>query len=411
MKHIAFVLLSTCLILGACSDTKKIAPKEGRIAVISGEELIKSSEKIHLDKIVQITEWTAPNANAQNKMLAISLTKATGDWKAKGATGRSKNDLQMVTPVITSDKIYVLDSEGYLYAKNTADGKEIWRTDLGTKTRGIGLTASKNYVIALDENGTVKAFDTKGEELWKKEFKTPFRNSPLLNGETLYLLSANNDLWVLNAKKGTEKWHYKTIAPLTLLQGMGRPALSDNVLVVPFSSGEAVAFNATTGTLLWSQDLVGQKTFNAVAGLTQMSASPVIDKGVVYLVGHGGRTMAVNLKTGESLWQLDRGGQATPLISGNALFFVDTQNNLLAINKKSGKLFWEVSLENTVWKGPYLIDEKLVLFSDEKSLLINPKEGKITENKKRIEGSAPALTSEGIFFLGDNGTLYHWEKF
>lgn len=410
MKRIGLFLLGACLILAACSDSKKIAPKEGRISVISGEEVVKSSEKVRLDKAVSVSQWVTPNTNTRNKMPALSLSKTTPDWKGKGGSGRSKNNLPMVTPVVMGDKIYTLDNESRLFARDTKEGKELWRTDLGTKTQGVGLTASKNLVIAVSENGIVKAFDTKGKELWKKEFHVPFRNAPLLNGETIYLLSANNDLWVLNAKNGKEKWHYKTTAPLTLLQGMGRPALSNDILVVPFSSGEAVAFDANSGVLLWSQDLVGVKAFDAVAGLTQMSASPVIENGIVYLVGHGGKTMAVNLKTGESLWQVDRGGQTTPLISGNALFFVDNQNHLLALNKNSGKLFWEVALEKAVWKGPYLIDEKLILFTDEKSLIVNPKDGKITENEKRIAGSTPALTSDGVFFMGDNGVLYHWGK-
>ena len=229
-----------------------------------------------------------------------------------------------------------------------------------------------------------------------------------MNENTLYLLSVNNDLWVLNAKTGDEKWRYKTTAPLTLLQGMGRPALSNDILVVPFLSGEAVAFDADSGTLLWIQDLVGEKAFDAVAGLTQMSASPVIENGIVYLVGHGGKTMAINLKTGESLWQLARGGKTTPLISGNALFFVDNDNNLVALNKKSGKLFWETKLDKVVWKGPYLVNEKLVLFADEEGILVDPKNGKVTPSEKRIAGSTPAFTNEGVYFMGDNGVLYHW---
>ena len=367
MKRIGLILLGGILILSGCSDTKKIAPKEGRIAVISGEEITKSSEQIRLDKTAEITEWTAPNANIRNKMPAFSFSKAAPASKLKGAKGRSKNDLPMVTPVIVKDTVYILDTNGQLFARNLKDGQEIWRADMGTNAQGVGLSANQKYIVAITENGTVKSFDTTGKELWKKEFNTAFRNTPLLTDNSIYLLSFSNDLWVLNTKNGQERWHYKTTAMQTLLRKMGRPALAEGVLVVPFSSGEVIAFDASSGILLWSQDLVGQKTFNAIASLAQMSASPVIENGLVYLVGHGGKTIAVKLKTGETLWQLDRGGNTTPLISGNALFFVDNKNNLLAINKKSGKLFWELALENVPWKGPYLIDGKLILFSDEKS--------------------------------------------
>ena len=410
MKRVALLLLGVCLVVSACSDTKKIAPKEGRIAVISEKEVAKSNEKVQLAKATNISEWTAPAANMYNKIPALSLAKATLGWKVSGAEGRSKNDLPMLTPIIVEDRIYTLDTESRLHARNSKDGKELWRVDMGTNAQGVGLAANKKQVVIVDEHGTVKAFDTEGEELWEKEFKTAFRNSPLMTNESVYLLSLDNNFWALSAKTGKEKWHYKTTENQTLLRGMGRPALANNIVVVPFSSGEVIAFDATTGVLLWTQDLVGKKAFDAVAGLTQMRASPVIENGIVYLVGHGGQTMAVNLKTGESLWQLGRGGKTTPLVSGNALFFVDNKNNLLAINKRSGKLFWEVALENLVWKGPYLIDEKLVLFSNEKSVFVEPKNGQLTYQKIKMEGSDPAFIDDGIFFLGDNGKLYHWEK-
>ena len=409
MKRIGLILLGTCLVLGACSDTKKVAPKEGRITVISEEKIAHSNEKIYLAKEINVGEWVAPNANLQNKIPAVSLEKATTAWESKGAKGKN-GTLPLVTQIVTNDVIYTLDSHSNLIAKDIKNGQEIWRESLGTKAQGVGLISNKNFIIAIDENGTVATFDTSGKLQWKKEFKKPFRNAPLLTNSTLYLLSSTNDLWVLETKTGKEKWHYKTTEPQTLLQGMGTPAIANDILVVPFSTGEIVGFGATTGSLLWSQDLVGEKVFSAIAQLSQMTASPVIENGIVYLVGHNGKTLAVNLKTGESLWQLPRGGQNTPLINGNALFLLDNQNHLLAINKKSGKLFWEISLENILWKGPFLIDGKLVLFSNGKTAIITPKDGSITLKENGIKGSSPAITSDGIFFLGDNGRLYHWEK-
>ncbi|MBR6231980.1 MAG: PQQ-binding-like beta-propeller repeat protein [Alphaproteobacteria bacterium] len=410
MKRIGLVLLGTCLILGACSDSKKLAPKEGRITVISEEKIAQSGEKVRLNKTSAINEWNTLNANPQNRIPAVSLEKATPDWKAKSAKGRDNGDLPLTTPVITGETIYILDNRSNIIAKNIKDGQELWRENLDTESQGVGLTANKNSIATLDENGNVAMFNNKGELQWKKEFKTPFRNSPLLINNTLYLLSSSNDLWVLDAKTGKEKWHYKTTESQTLLQGMGSPAIANDVIIVPFSTGEIVGFGATTGTLLWSQDLVGEKVFNAIAQLSQMTASPVIENGIVYLVGHSGKTLAVNLKTGESLWKIPRGGQNTPLVNGNALFFLDNHNHLLAINKKSGKFFWDVELENALWKGPFFVDGNLVLFSEEKTAVVNPSDGKVTIKEKGIKGSNPVIISDGIFFLGDNGYLYHWEK-
>ena len=83
MKRIGLVLLGACLILGACSDTKKIAPKEGRIAVISEEKMIKSSEKIKLDKDGYVT------VNWHNK----SDVEEVPFWKVKSEVSiKNRND-------------------------------------------------------------------------------------------------------------------------------------------------------------------------------------------------------------------------------------------------------------------------------------------------------------------------------
>ena len=246
MRYLGLLLVTICLILGACSDTKKMAPKEGRIAVISTEKVVKSKGKVWIDPPQKQAEWIAPDANNQNKIPHISLTKATPSWKVKGAAGRSQNDLPMVSPVIQGEKVYLIDQKADVIAYQ--QDNKLWQKESNSKQRGVGLVAHKNILIAVDENGTVIALDTKGKEIWKKEFKTAFRNAPLLTGENVYLLSLDNDLWVLNAKNGKEKWHYKTTAPQTLLQSMARPALSDGVLVVPFSNGEVVGFDASTHT-------------------------------------------------------------------------------------------------------------------------------------------------------------------
>ena len=55
-----------------------------------------------------------------------------------------------------------------MIARNLKEGEEIWKAK-GTKAQGVGLTANKNHILAVDEKGAVRAFNLKGEELWKKE--------------------------------------------------------------------------------------------------------------------------------------------------------------------------------------------------------------------------------------------------
>ena len=179
-----------------------------------------------------------------------------------------------------------------------------------------------------------------------------------------------------------------------------------------FSSGTVIAFDKDTGTYLWEQDITGVKAFNHISNIAQMTASPVIDDDMLYLVGHANRSGAFDLIDGEEIWSLPYGGQLTPIINGNVLFFLTNENTLLALDKKTGDLFWQQALpEIKGKKGIYLLDNQIWLIGNEQSIILNANDGKIINySKSDIDGSRPILAQDGWYYLKKNGQLVHQDK-
>ncbi len=411
MKHWGIVLL-LCLGIVACSSDKKIAPKEGRIGLQENIELKKEQQKVKLLKPIDVVMVDAPTYNSYNQRLNLKISIPSNDWKAKDAEGQKENGPRLPSPVIGKKNVYTLDSEFIVRAYQRDSGNLLWQTPLIGDETGLSLVKKDTLLIALSSKGKVVALNTDGKILWQKDLKAPFRNTPVLEKENLYLLSANNDVWVLTTKKGEEKWHYKTDAPLTFLQQMGTPAVFQGTLVVPFSSGLVMAFDKNTGAYLWEEDMNGNKAFDRISTMAQMTANPVIDEQNVFLVGHADKTGAYDLIDGHEIWTIPHGSQLTPLINGNTFFILTNQNELLALNKDTGGVFWRQTIPEIKGKKVMLmLDNKVVVIGSERSITLNAQTGQIEDFLKiDLNGSVPVIAQDGWYYLRKNGQLIHQGK-
>ncbi|NWM55001.1 PQQ-binding-like beta-propeller repeat protein, partial [Escherichia coli] len=69
-------------------------------------------------------------------------------------------------------------------------------------------------------------------------------------------------------------------------------------------------------------------------------AEPVIDQGRVYAVGQGGRMVAMDIATGNRMWEQNIAGISTPWVAGEWLFVVTDDARLLCLSRTSGKVRW-----------------------------------------------------------------------
>ncbi len=413
MKRQLGILCLLCLAVFGCTSDKKFAPKEGRISLQEEVVLAKADTSIQLDSIKKTEIVHSPFYNAQNNAPCIKSASSQTNWIQKGGAKQSDNGILLPAPITGKKNVYTLDGEFVVRGHLRSTGEILWQTKLSeTPDAGIGFVKDNDRLIALSQNGKVVAIDFNGKILWQKDLKTPFRNNPTLYENNIYLLSANNDLWSLNIDNGKENWHYKTEAPMTFLQQMGGPAVDGDRLIVPFSSGSVFAFDKNTGTYLWEQDMTGAKTFNHISNIAQMTASPIIDDDMAYLVGHANRSGAFDLIDGEEIWSLPYGGQLTPIVNGNVFFFLTNDNTLLALDKKTGRLFWQQSLpEIKGKKGLFLQDDKIWVIASEKSLSFDITNGKYQDIiQTDINGSRPILAQDGWYYLKKNGQLVHQDK-
>ena len=123
-------------------------------------------------------------------------------------------------------------------------------------------------------------------------------------------------------------------------------------------------------------------------------ANPIISDDKIYIISHSGTLASYDLNNLKLIWSIQIGGGNVPIVSGNSLFLIDNSNILYAINAKNGKIKWLKQLDLNIeegfyfkdtkkinFKGPFLIDNKLALFSSNGVLnLVDPFNGKFLKS-------------------------------
>ncbi len=417
MKHLVFAVCAFALLTCGCAQTKKEAPKEGRVAIqtkLENHVIPKSTDKVVLSEGETISKWHFLNQNEKNK---IPHAKISGwqqkAWDENVGEGISSSFIHLPAPVIHEDMIYTLDSQLRL-TKTSKTGDVIWDIHLrDTKdlpaVASIGLAYYKGLIYAVSGDGVIYAVEPEGEIIWQNDTNKILRSAPVIYDEKLFVLSANNELLALNIKDGSLVWNYKNMEPETNLLGMGIPAVAKNTIVVPFSTGEIIAFDVKTGEPKWSNMLLSYRTFNKIADLGHVLASPVIEGQVVYLIGNAHQMGAFQLETGEAIFTQPIGGQSTPVISGDTLFMITNKDTVVALNKYNGNLIWEKDLysktqKQVQWFTPVMANNRLFIFSGEGDRIIF--DMKTGEEISKEVSDKPFATP----ICYDNGVLIYTDK-
>lgn len=354
--------------------------------------------KIKLPKPYVNSSWSQEGGNAEHLMGHLqSGSKLKKFWDSNFGDGNSKRDYLLASPVIAYKVVFTIDAEAEVRAFRLDNGDEIWerrlkplnRDEKGVSMKGAGLAEYNRKIYATTGFGSVFALDMKsGKILWRFDNEAPIRIAPTVDAGKVFVQTIENNLIALDADTGHELWRYKTSTEATTLVGGAAPAYDplQDVVIAAFSSGEIRAFKASTGSTLWGDLLISHKRTNTLANINGIKANPVIDGDVVYAVGHSNIMTAIDLRTGNRIWEKEIGGLNQPWIAGKYLYVLTNDFNLVAMEKENGKIIWNTTIpvlddDNRAGlfaRGPILTNNRLIVSTSNGYVFaVSPYDGRI----------------------------------
>ncbi len=345
---------------------------EGR----AGLDVAPADRPIVLPPAQSNEAWPQPGGTARNAAGHVALGGSLRQvWSADAGKGSSSYGKLTASPIVADGRVFVLDTQGRVTAFSSG-GSVAWRasvTPAGEKDHkgfGGGLAADGGRVFAATGFGHVVALDSQsGKKLWERNLSSPIRSSPTAADGRVFVVSSDGIARALASADGAELWVYQGIVERAQLLTNASPAVSDDVAIMPYPSGEVVALRIKDGQPAWTESLARTRLASSLGSMTD-AARPVVDGGTVFAVGHSGRMVATSVKDGNRLWSLNVPGIQAPAVAGETVFVVDTAGQLMAITRRDGKILWTTKLPGTnTWSGPVLAGNRLWLTSNKGDLV------------------------------------------
>ncbi len=268
---------------------------------------------------------------------------------------------------ICEGKVLFSSDDGYLYTLDAAGGGEEWRFSLdgGEISRRLPdpfppyeydyLTSSPvcsgGTVYIGSANGYVYAVESAtGKEKWKFKTGGKIRSTPLVHGGLAYIGSWDQHVYALDAGSGEEVWRFDTGGIV-----QASPAHGDGKIFIGSRNPKIFALDAMTGKPVWE---------HVHEDGSWVESSAVYADGRVYIGSSDARALqALDPDNGQELWRYETGGWSwcTPLVAehtvyigaiGASPYWVALQPGMHAVDRSSGTRRW--SLDVGLLSGGFL---------------------------------------------------------
>jgi len=428
-------MIAATFAAGGCSILNKKKPSTpvlgDRIAVLSSESDVEidpatAALPINLPPPVANTEWTQSGGNSSKSMGQLALGGASRLFSVNAGRGSSLAARLGSAPIVANGRVYTIDTMGSVRAFDASSGAAVWTaqtpSDRGGEASlyGGGIAYEGGHIFATNGLGYVVSLDANtGAVAWRVRPGGPLRGAPTVINGTLYVISQDNQIYSLNAASGATNWSAAASLEVAGVFGSASPAVSQGTVVAGFSSGELNAYRYENGRQVWQDNLQRTSVRTSVSSLNDVDADPVIDNGQVFAVGQGGRMVALDLITGQRLWELNIAGIDTPWVAGDWIYVLTDDAKLLCIARSNGHIRWINQLPEFLkakskrgeieYSGPVLAGNRLIVTGGTGALIyIDPTTG-ATKGQVDLGTSVslpPVVANSTLYIFDDRGQLH-----
>ena len=425
------VLLSVLilLILNNCSASKKAGfwNKDDK-----DQQQIENTKTI-LTKQIRLEEEFNSNlyvkiSSGKFNQNSLNDQNDTGELAYEGVLekiGKYKfskfNDFDFISPnpLFYNKNLVFYENKGTitLYDENQ---KTLWKNNFYNKSEKkikprLNFALKNNTLIVTDDVAKYYAIniDT-GELLWTKTNIVPFNSNIKVKDNVFYVVDYKNILRSISIQDGSEIWNLKTEESLTKSNTKISITLDEKNVYFNNSIGDITAVDIKSGQLIWQ---LPTQNNNISQNAFQLSNSElVINENTIFFSNNKNEFYSIDTATGLINWKTEISSDLKPVVIGKLIITISEKGYLYIIDKKSGNIIrindlfknYKDKKRNQIKPtGFFVALNKIYLTnSDGKLIIVNSNEGNIL-NVVKISGGKilQPFINENNLFLISNGSI------
>ena len=324
-----------------------------------------------------------------------------------------------VRPIFYNNKIIFADNKGtiILYDQNQ---KIIWKKNFYNKSEKklnprLNFANHNNILIVTDNVAKYYAINIEtGNIIWSKNNIVPFNSEIKIKGNYFYVVDYKNILRSLSIVDGSEIWSLKTEESLTKSNTKISVVIKNENVYFNNSIGDITAVNLKTGQLVWQ--LPTQSNDISKNAFQLSNSQLVIAKESILFSNNRKELYSIDTTTGLINWKNEISSNLKPIVIGKLLLTVSDKGYLYIINRKKGNIvrvndlykFYKTKKRKYIFPTGFFIAQKKIYLSNNNGELIiaDLNTGNVI-NINKISGDKilrPHVNNNNLFII-KNGSI------
>ena len=270
--------------------------------------------------------------------LAPIKTTATATilWRANvGAAERN-----VFFPAVTGGVVYATGRSGQIVGLDAATGNPVAGFEAGQRL-SAGVGAGNGLIMVGTDQGEVLAFNHQGRLAWKAKLQGELLAPASADQGVVVARAGNNMIVGLNVGDGKQRWAYQRATPILSVRAHAGVVLYRGGVFAGFAGGRLLALALPTGAVGWEGVVALPRGTTELERVADVTSLPVVDGNQVCAVAFQGRIACFDILRGTQRWARAVSSSAGLAVDAGHIYVANDAGAVLALDKRTGASIWK----------------------------------------------------------------------
>ena len=318
---------------------------------------------------------------------------------------------------------------GVVTAVSTTTGQIIWQVDIDdstdpTQTSTSGGMGSKVIWFLFMAARTISSPST-AQTARRSGLSFPqyLLGGPTIAQGVVVVTDVDGRIYAMAASDGAQLWNRIGAGSQTSMVGVAFPAVIENEIIFAGGDGELISLSLDQGRFNWGENLSPISLLTALDGISDITAHPVHDGGLVFAVTQSGLLAVYNSRTGRLVWEKQLRGSTMPWLAGKTVFITTLNGHVFALRRSDGAVRWRAELpgafdvtepvsEDAVrYTNPIVASGMVMIAGENGALHVFDANTGALAFRLNVRGdvtTAPIVAGKTLYLLNRDGRLSAW---
>ena len=257
------------------------------------------------------------------------------------SVGRGSERLRLgLEPATDGTRIFAGARDGTAAAFGVSDGVTLWTAATGARLAS-GPGVGDGLIVFGTSDGTLLALDAEtGEQRWQEPVGSEVLATPVVAGDVVVFRSVDGRLNAVSAADGTDLWSIVQTLPTLTLRGNSSPIVIGDSVIAGFDNGRVGNYDMEFGQQNWEAQLATPAGRSEIDRLVDVGVDLEVFGNDVYAATFQGRAAALDLGSGEALWERDFSSFTGIGVDIENVYVTSDVGAVVALNRVTGNEVW-----------------------------------------------------------------------